>query len=330
MRRNRVLRARVGALLAAALCTQTGWAQVGAPLLGYLPEAGHILPVNGIAAAASVGPALNFGGDFLQIAVSPRHDFALASEAGTGAVVIAYPSATTTAISGLSASPSSITLSPAGSSAVLWFDSTQTVQIVSGLPAAPTVRAVSAGFLAEAPAALAVSDDGAWAAGAWPGGVWAFGPNGEVNSIFSSDRVFAMTFFAGQENLAVATGSGVYSIADVGGSAAVSTVFQAQAIAPTGLAVSSDNTTLVLTGRHGAIVSLNPATGASSRVDCGCTAEGAFPMGGSIYRITGVTGSVFRVFDISTSSVFQIPLAAGTQGKPVVTDPTEALPGGSR
>ncbi len=269
-------------LLAAVLCAQAGWGQVGAPLLGYVPEAGQIVPVNGIAAAASAGPALDFGGTFLQMAISPRHDFMLAS-AASGTVLIAYPSGmtaagTTAAVAGTSTFPSSITLSPTGAAAVLWFASSQTIQIVSGLPAAPVVRTVNAGFLSgasgagagasgDAPSTFAVSDDGAWAAGAWPSGVWAFGPNGEVRSVFSSDRVFAMTFFTGLENLAVATGSGVYSIADVGGSASVSTVFAAPALTPTGLAVSSDNSTLVLSDRHGGIYSIRLQTVRRPRLD---------------------------------------------------------------
>lgn len=340
MQRNLLSRGGVQALLAGALCAQAGWAQVGAPLLGYLPQAGHLVSVNGIAAAASAGSALSFTETFDQMAISPRHDFALVSAQDSGTVLIAYSSGalagTTSAIAGASASPSSITLSPAGATGVLWFASSQTMQIVSGLPAAPVVRTVNAGFLAAAsgdqPLAFTVSDDGSWAAGAWPSGVWAFGPNGEVRSIFTADRVFAMTFLTNQQNLAAATGSGVYSILDAGGSASVSTLFAGQ-FDPAGLAASGDGTTLVLADRRGSIFTINASTGANSRVDCACTAQGVIPMGGSIYRITNVTGSVFRVFDLRNSSVFQIPVAAGEQTQPpILVGPGRSaeLPGGSR
>lgn len=334
----------VQALLAASFLAQAGLGQVGPPLLGYLPSAGHILPVNGIAASASVASALDFGREFLAISISPRQDFALVSAAGSGAVLLAYPNATTSAVAGASAFPDNIILSPSGSAAALWFASQQTLQIVSGLPSAPVVRTVNTSFLTgpsfdsggDQPAALAVSDDGAWAAGAWPGGIWGFGPNGEVRSLLPGQAALALAFFVGQENLAAATGSAVYSIADVGGSAAVATLYTSGGTAPAGLAVSADNSTVVLAGRNGGIVAINTATGAPANVACGCVPDGVIPMGGSLFRITGLTGAVFRVFDARSGSVFQIPLAFPPQGhsllphEPPVLSPVDPLRGGSR
>lgn len=303
-----------------ALLASPAWAQVGAPVLGYLPASGYLLPVRGIPASASIGSPVDFGGEFLQIAVSPRQDFALVSSLSSGAVLVAYPTGATTALTGTSSNPSSIALSPSGSAAVLWFASAHLLEIVSGLPSAPVVRSVNASFLSGAssdslgdlPAALAVSDDGAWGAGAWPGGVWAFGPNGEVRSLLSGERGFALGFFAGREDLAVATGSGVSSIADVGGSATVSPLYTSSGgLVPMGLAISSDNRKIVLSGRGGGVVTIDASTGAASQVDCGCAPEGVFPMGGSAFRLTGLTGSVFKVFDSNTGSVFMVPLAPG-------------------
>jgi hypothetical protein len=304
------------ALMAGAI-----WAQVGAPVLGYLPEGGKIHPVLGIAAAASAGPALDFGGDFLQAAVSPHQDFALVSSLSSGTVMIATPSnpasttGTTTPVTGVSAFPSNIVLSPSGSSAVLWFASDRLLQIVSGLPASPVVRTVNASFLTGAsgdmPAALAVSDDGAWGAGAWPSGVWAFGPNGEVRSLLAGERGMALTFFTGREDLAVATSGGVESVADVGGSAAVSALYTSDGEAPAGIGVTPDNSKLVLAQAHGNILTIDAAAGSASTVSCGCGPQGVFRMGGSLFRVTGLTGSVFRVFDARSGSVFQVPLAPG-------------------
>ena len=149
-------------------------------------------------------------------------------------MLLAYPNATTTPVAGLAAYPDAIVLSPLGSAAVLWFASSRLLEIVSGLPGSPAVRQVNASFLSAAssgaihsdvPASLAVSDDGAWGAGAWTSGVWGFGPNGEVRSLLAGDRAFALAFFAGRPDLAAATRAGVFSISDVGGSAAVSTLY---------------------------------------------------------------------------------------------------------
>lgn len=337
MRHRLIRQAALAALLAGAV-----WAQVGAPVLGYLPEGGQIHPVMGIAASASAGPALNFGGSFLLTAVSRRQDFALVSSLSSGAVMIARPASTasgagtTTPVPGVAAFPSKIVLSPSGSAAVLWFASPRMLEIVSGLPDAPAVRSVNANFLSgssgDLPAALAVSDDGAWGAGAWPSGVWAFGPNGEVRRLLSGERSLALTFFTGRQDLAVATSSGVESIADVGGSAAVSPLYTSDGQAPAGLGVTPDNSKLVLAEAHGNIVTIDAASGASSTVSCACGPQGVIGMGASLFRITGLTGSVFRVFDVRTGSVFQVPLAPGVKGATAtpVSSGSLAVVGGER
>ncbi len=325
MRGKFVAKAAIVALLPGA-----AWAQVGAPLLGYLPEGGHILPVHGIAASASAGAPLNFSSEFLQAAVSPHQDFALVSALSTGAVAIAVPAGTVTPVAGATAFPSSITLSPSGSAAVLWFASTHIMEVLSGLPSSPAVRSVNASFLSgssgDAPATLAVSDDGAWAAGAWPDGVWGFGPNGEVRSLLAGYRGQALTFFAGREDLAVAGTFGVDSITDVGGSATVATLNtpsgSTAAPSPVGLGVTPDNTKLVLADQQGNVSTIDASTGSTSSTACGCAPVGVLRMGGSIFRITGLTGSVFRVFDARTGSVFQIPIAQGVTAQPVTAIPS--------
>jgi DNA-binding beta-propeller fold protein YncE len=247
--------------------------------------------------------------------------------------LLAYPAGTTTAVAGTQAFPSSITLSPSGSAAVLWFASPHLLEIVSGLPKTPVVRTVDASFLTgssgDAPAALAVSDDGAWGAGAWPSGVWAFGPNGEVRSLLSGERGFALAFFPGGGNLLVATRTGVSSVADVGGSAAVSSLYTVPDAlggqTPAGLAVTADGQKIVLAEQRGGIVTIDANSAAATNYDCGCAPEGVFPMGASLFRITGLTGSVFRVFDTQAGSVFQVPLSSGGQDPAI-----SAVPSGGR
>ena len=88
-----------------------------------------------------------------------------------------------------------------------------------------------------------------------PPGVWGFGPNGEVRNLLSGDRAFALAFFAGREDLAAATRSGISSISDVGGSAAVSVLYTAPAPqTPSGLGTSTDNARLIMTDRAGGYI----------------------------------------------------------------------------
>ena len=302
--------------------TGLGWAQVSAPVLGYIPDNGRIRPVNGIAASGSAGKALDFGDLFVQIAVSPRQDFALVSSATSGAVMIAYPGGTATPLSGTSVFPDRIALSPSGSAAVLWLASSRSLEIVSGLPSTPVVRQFNASFLSNAsndlPAALAVTDDGAWAAGAWsegksPGGVWAFGPNGEARNLMAPDRTYALAFFAGRQDLLLATGSGIYSVTAVGTAATVASLYMSSArLIPAGIGVSADNETVVMAEKGGGIVTVQADTGAAAQISCGCSPSLIEPMGGSLFRITGMTGSVFRVFDARSGSVDLVPLASET------------------
>lgn len=314
MRKRNAMRATyVGLMLAAA-----AWAQVGAPSLGFLPNGGFILPVRGIAASASVAAPLNFGREFLKTAISPRQDFALVSETGSGAVLVANPDATTTAVADTEKFPSSIVFSPSGSAAVLWFGSSNMMQILSGLPSAPAVRTVNVSFMGSAgeqPAVLSVSDDGAWSAGAWPSGVWAFGPNGEPRSVLPGRLGLALTFVPARQDLLAGVAGEIDSIKDVGGSAAVSTVYSAGGLAPVGLGVSADGSRIVMADGTG-ITTIDTASGAAARIDCGCAPEGLFGMGPNLFRITGLTGSVFRVFDTRSASVLQIPLTAGVLASP--------------
>lgn len=312
-----------------SLFASTASAQVGAPLLGFVPHSGKILPINGIAASASGGTALDFGGNFRRIAISPRQDFALVSSAASGAVLIASPSGTTSAVAGASTDPDQIVLSPNGSAAVLWFGSARRLEVVSGLPSTPAARRFDATFLSggsnEVPVALAVSDDGAWAAGAWstgrsgaiksPGGVWAFGPNGEARRISLPDHIRSLAFFPGREDLALAASSGVYSVTDVGGSASVSTLYTAsQTLTPTGLGVAGDGTTVVLADANGAILTVHADSGASEQADCQCSPAGLAGMGNSLFHILENNLSVVRIFDARERSVFLVPLGGPQSG----------------
>lgn len=283
-------------------------AQVDAPLLGYLPDSGSIRPVYGIPAAAGIAPPLNLSG-FAQIAVSSQQDYAIASVAASGAVVLVFPGHGMNPLQGAAASPDEIVLSPAGSAAALWFSSAGRLQVISGLPESPSVREVNVSFLNAAPSTLAVSDDGAWVAGAWARGAYAFGSNGEVSRLPLRERAIALAFFRGRPDLAVATRLHVFSM-DVGGGGATTTVYLGGTLDPAGLAVSSDNQQIVVAGRSGKVLALNLSAGSSSSIDCGCAPSGVFPMGRGILRLTPFDGATIKIFDTTSGGVFFVPLAA--------------------
>jgi hypothetical protein len=302
------------------------WAQVGVPVLGYLPDGGKIRPVYGIPAAATVAAPLDYGQDFALIGVSPLQNFAIVTAVSTGTVSLATAGGSITPLAGVASTPDRIVLSPRGSAAVLWFSSNNHLQIVSGLPNSPTVREADATFLGtvldagssvDTPVALAVSDDGQWAVGSWTRGLYAFGPNGEVTQLVTQpamrERAVALAFFAGRQDLALATELHVFSITDVGGGAKVSTLYAAGGIGdrlnPTGIALTSDNQRMVVAATSGTLLALDLAAGSTTRVDCACAPEGVFAMGQAAFRLTGLSGGVFKLFDASSGEVLFVPLA---------------------
>jgi hypothetical protein len=311
---------RIGVILSLVL-PGAAWAQVGAPTLGFLPDGGHIRPVYGIPAAATVAAPLDYGQDFALIAVSPAQDFAIVTSASSGAVLLAPAGGALTPMVSVAAKPDRIVLSPRGSAAILWFSSNNHLQIVSGLPNSPSVREADATFLSaplegagvDSPGALAVSDDGQWVVGSWTRGLYAFGPNGEVTHLPMRERAAALAFFGGRQDLALATESHVYSITDVGGSAAVTTLYGGEQLRPEGIALSFDNQRLAVAESSGAILSLDLAGGSTSHLDCGCTPEGVFAMGRTIFRLTGLSGGAFKLFDSATGEVLFVPLAYDPQ-----------------
>src|SRR5260370_510514 len=147
-------------LLTSTVASVTAFAQIGGPVLGYVPDHGRVRTVYGIPATAAVGAALEQDREFARIAISPPQDYALAVAVDSGEALVVRPGVPTSQVDGATGGADRIIMSPRGSAAALWFSSTSHLQIVKGLPLSPSVQDVDAGFLGAAPGALAVSDDG--------------------------------------------------------------------------------------------------------------------------------------------------------------------------
>jgi hypothetical protein len=287
-------------------------AQIVSPQLGLVEDGSRLRPVYGIPAAAAVLPPLDYGREFARVAVSPRQDYAIASDSNTGVVLLVVASEASP-LRGAAANPDRIAISPRGSAAGLWFSSAGHLQIISGLPGSPSVRDVPTAFLNELPSALAVSDDGALAVGAWPDGLYSFGSSGEATRIPMRERIATLAFYGSGHDLALATRLQILKIANAGSAGAISTLYQAGPLDPVGLAFSWDNHRLTLAERMGSLLTLDLGSGATSEFDCGCSPEGVFPMGASVFRITAFDGSTFRLFDSSSGSLFLVPSASSQQ-----------------
>jgi hypothetical protein len=321
----------IRALLVPLFLSGAAFAQVGGPVLGYVPEGSSVRTMYGLPAAGAIGPLIAEGG-WSQVAISPSQNFLLATSADSGAVLLVNVAKSgVTAVSGAGANPSLLAISPTGTSAALWFDSNEQLQIITGLPDAPSVSTINASFLNGSPTALAVSDDGQWTVGVWSAGVYAFGPSAKVLPLQTDAGVMALAFFHNNYNLALATSARATMINGVGAANQSSVLYDysAQPLSPRGLATSFDNQYAVMADASGKIVNMNvPASGANI-VDCGCAPTGVFSLGGSIFRLNGTGGPNrnalerggtkpdLKVFDAAAGSVWIVPpQLAAAGGRP--------------
>ncbi len=307
----------VRSLLLSAIAAASAWAQVGAPLLGYLPDGARIRPVYGIPAAASVAPPVDLGQDFAQITAAPEREYVLASSAESGQV-LRYSAAGLTPLAGVGAAPDLIVISPRGTAAALWFASISRAQVASGLPDVPAVRDavrnIDTPFRPSIPSALAVSDDGSWLAGSWSGGVFAFGPHGEMVSLPTDGRTRALAFAPGTHDLAVANGAGIAWVTGLDTQAAVSSLYDPAGVAfhPVGVAVTSGH--VLAADASGTVLSVDLATHAANATPCHCRPEGLFGIAAGVFRLTGIDGGAVRLFDSSSGSVWFAPLQLSEGG----------------
>lgn len=300
-------------LLLSAVAAASAWAQVGPPLLGYLPDGANIRPIYGIPAAASVAGPIDLGQAFSQIAAAPEHEYVLASSIETGHV-LRYSAAGLSAVDGAGVAPDAIVISPRGTSAVLWFAAISRAQVASGLPDGAALRNIDTPFRPSIPAALAVSDDGAWVAGGWSRGLFAFGPHGEMVALPVSGRVRGLAFSPATHNLAVASGGGLSWVTGLDAQAQVTTVFDpaGEAFHPVGVAVSGGR--VLAADSSGSVLSVDLATRAATSLPCHCRPEGMFGLGAGVFRLTGLEGGSIRLFDSASGAVLFAPLALSEGG----------------
>jgi hypothetical protein len=318
--------------LTLSICAASAaFAQVGGPVLGYVPEGAAIRTMYGLPAAGAIGSAINTGRDFSRIEISPQQNFAIATTADTGAAVVVDPvKATVTAIAGVSANPDVLAVSPTGTAAALWFTSLGRMQVVTGLPASPSVATMAAPFLNSTPTAIAVSDDGQWAVGVWSAGVYAFGISANIMPLQTDPGVAALAFFHNNHNLAIATAARATSIADVGGANQASVLYDysqqsllLQGILPKGIGASFDNQRVLVADAAGKLVNITVAGSSANIVDCGCSPSGVYGLGDAIFRLngTGPSGTdrsghtpELKLFDAAAGAVWIVPPALSETG----------------
>ncbi len=286
-------------VFAAVFFCVAGAAQVSAPLVGWLPEAGAIRPVRGLPGAAVLGDPLRVGQVLAAAAASPGQDYLLAMAAGTRQVLRISPAGSWTPLE-VPPNPDQMVISPSGSSAALFYPETGSVEVVTGLPGAPAARQA---LVPVSPRALAVSDDGRWIAAATPEGVLAWDASGVPRLLYSGDDAALVAFLPQSSSLLIATAGQLLSAdPDAGGAS----VLAQGSFAPAGLSASPDR--IVLADKNGTIYLID--SGGTAVVDCQCHPGGVFAMGRDVFRLTTAPAGPVLLLDASAGAVFAVPRAA--------------------
>jgi DNA-binding beta-propeller fold protein YncE len=299
------------------------FAQVGGPLIGYVPYGSTIRPMYGLPAAGVIGEEIAEGG-WAGIAISPAQNFVIASSAATGEVLLVnLVKPSVTSISGAASNPDILAISPHGTAAALWFPLSGQLQTITGLPNSPSIRTIDASFLNASPLAVAISDDGQWAAGLWSAGVYAFGPNSAVIPLQTDPGIVALAFFHNAHDLALATATRASKIVDLGGAMQSSVLYDysSQPLSPRAIALSFDNSLAVIADSAGQLLNIGVASATTNIVDCRCSPTGLYGLGSALFRLNGTSSggrggraSDLKLFDASAGAVLIVPPALNQSG----------------
>ncbi len=270
------------------------------PVLGYGWDetAARLRPILGIPGSALVGEGPEVGVELATAEVSPTQDFALALEAGSGAILeLRLPAGEARPAPG-SPGAARIFFSPAGAAAGLYYEDKRAVEILKGLPEAPVA---GDRWEFDGPVtAAAISDQGQVLAATVDGSLLAGG-----RRIGSLGRASAMVFLprSGDALVADQARSEILLLRDVFGAGERLVLAGEREGVERPMAVAGAGRRVLWVNAGSAIVNvLNLDGGPLERVPCTGVVAGLFPL-----RESGV----FRLTAFSEEPLYLLEAAAG-------------------
>ena len=283
-------------------------ASIEGPQLGLVFDATHkaLRPILGIPGAAVLGQPLDLGVELNKIAISPRQDYALATEGQHNQVVmLTVGRKTVTPVPGALQDPDEILLSPAGAAAALYYKNRNALLILTGLPGTPKVAEefyLSAG---PAPSALAVGDDGRTVLAGVGGTVFMVTGSGEVPVLGELLKIAAITIPAhGTGYVADGGRNQIYRLRGLGGNLETDIIAgPKQGIGtPVALAVSQDGgRAFVVNGKSRTVSIIDLRVHAPvTKIACNCAPTGLDRLAGNeVFRLTEPSDRPMWVLDAS-------------------------------
>jgi hypothetical protein len=295
--------------------------QVTSPVMTYVPDqSGALHPLLGIAAAASVGEAINAGFGIHQVFIPPAQDYVLARIDGSGwpaVLQIRDGKVTAQSIQQDDATIDRIELSPAGSAAGLFSESEGRIYVFSNLTSSPVlVSEFEVGQLGKV-SAFSVSDSGnSLIVAVFDGNAGTvFVLNlGEQPRVIASVRHASAVRFLNRSDAAVIADdvdNKVYGF--MGGQLFPIAGEQDGIAAPIAVAVAADNSKafVINSGSH-SVTKIGPYGVVARPVHCDCTLTGLFPTStDSVFRVTDFSGGPVVLFDGNSQVPRMLMVPAG-------------------
>jgi hypothetical protein len=283
---------------------------VAGPGSGYVFDSSSraLRPILGVPGGATLGGAIDVGGEILAAWVAPRQDLALVvTGSGTRFLRLKGGEAAPLALEGSLPAPERAAFSPSGAAVAIYAGGS--IQVVSGLPnapalagtyAAPSGRVAARGGIQRFRSgigSLAVSDDGRYVLFSATGGVQLRGASGESFTVAQAGMDALVAFAPGGHDAAVAdpASASLMVTRDVAGAAARNALAGQAAVS--GIAFSEDGKRLLVASSEAKLVTVfDLAAGTSSTAACDFSPTSLEPLGG-LFRLNEVGNSPLWLLD---------------------------------
>ena len=284
------------------------------PSLGFLfdPQAQALRRIWGIPGSAVAGETLDLGFPTTQAVLSPAQNYALV-ESGEGSVslvLLGQTAIATQMVTALPPLPDRIAMSPAGHAAAFLYGTS--VKILTELPTSlDRMEEIDISALPGAPAALAISDDGAVLAvlvagntqTSFPGGVFVFNRSDSGPHLVAATAVSDLSFFPDSHDALITdeTSNSVTALEDIGGIAASQWTFVDDRLpAPSSARASLDGQRILLASAKNNLIALLDRNGANPVfAPCSCSPDRTGPLSNFIYQLTDPGVGLLWILDFS-------------------------------
>lgn len=277
-------------------------APIQGPMLGFVRDAGALVPLLGIPGAAMMGDALDLGADVREASFSPDRDYVLAllGEDRIATLLALRSRRPARTLPDVATGADRVYLSAEGSAAALYFAARNRLQIVSGLPDNPAVSGEF--FLTASPSAVALNDDASsvLVADAESGSVDLLLSDGTLRRIGTGALV---TFLSRSRDAVIGDPAlnRVYLVRDVSGSGETLLLASEREglTEPVAVAASSDNALVFVATARSGIATVSVASGEIAWTSCECTPSGMSRLAGrSVFRLSEpAEGAPLWVYD---------------------------------